>query len=105
MGRRAEIAHGENLGFVAPAAGGRGRAGLGLGRDCKILRDFPHPRRFQFKGGVAMVANVVVTALRLARIEHLCGATLRADDGDGREGHGVSSMAQRERLCQGARGR
>src|SRR5208337_4822109 len=86
--------NGEDPRFVAPRAGGRGGAGIGVRRDFKILRDFTHPRRFQLKGGVAIVANVVVTALRLARIKHVVGTALRADHRDRRERHGVSSMAQ-----------
>ena len=94
--RRANIANGEDPRFMAPRAGGRGGAGIGVGWNFKILRDFPHPRRFQLKCGVAIVANVVVAALRLAGIKHVAGTALRADHRDRRERHGVSSMAQTE---------
>jgi hypothetical protein len=88
------IANGEDPRFVAPRTGGRGGAGIGVGRNFKVLRDFPHPRCFQLKGGVAMVANVVVAALRLARVKHIGRPALRADHRNRLERHEVSSMAK-----------
>ena len=98
--RRANIADGEDPRFVAPRTGRRGCAGIGVGGNFEILRDFSHPGRFQFKGGVAIVANVVVAALRLAGIKHVAGTALRTGHRNRRERHGISSMAQRQQCCQ-----
>ena len=99
----ANAANGEDPRFVAPRAGGGGGAGIGVGWDGKVLRDFSYPRRFQLKSSVAIVANVVVAACRIAGIKHVGRTALRADHGDRSKRHGVSSMAQPDELCQGVR--
>jgi hypothetical protein len=72
---------------MAPRARSRGRVSIRFGRYFKYFRDFTHPRRIKLKGGVAGVANVVVTALRLAGIEHIAGTAVRADHRDGKKRH------------------
>ena len=93
----------EDFRFVTSRAGGGRGAGVRVGWNLKIIRDFPHSRCFQLKCGVAMIANMVVAALRLAGIKHVGRAALRAGHRNRRERHGVSSMAQPCRACQGAR--
>jgi ribosomal protein S5 len=66
---RCTVAKGKYFGFpAARARGGRGGR-VGIGRNLEALLQFAYFSGFKLEGGIAMVADVVEAAFRLAGIE------------------------------------
>jgi hypothetical protein len=76
------VAQREDLALSAARAGSRRRGRIRVGWHCKILQKFPDPGGFEFKGRVALVADVVEAALGLTGVDDIVRTALGAGDGE-----------------------
>ncbi len=91
---------GEDGGLATARAWRRGARGVKLRRGVKIVFHFADFSSFQLEGRVAVVANVVVAALGLARVEHVGRAALWAGYSDGSQFHGDSAWLKAKRAVK-----
>jgi len=97
---RSSVINCKDTRFTTARAGRRGSARVRLEQNFQTFLDFAYPGGFQLKGGVAVVANVVEAALGLAGVDYIPRRAMRALCREGRELHGVLSIAQRSWACQ-----
>jgi hypothetical protein len=78
---------GKHSGFAAACARGGGIRSLGVGRHRERILQFTHLGGFEFESRIAMVADMVEAARRLAGVKDILGSALRAGNGNGRKPH------------------